>query len=90
LFDWVTTITCVIAVLTGLNMTIFLLVIWQRALPALPISIAFGLLFYFVASITVVPFLNEQLNLPARIAVAQDAASALWVGKSGGGGMVYI
>ncbi|KAI9343850.1 Presenilin-domain-containing protein [Zopfochytrium polystomum] len=90
LFDWVTTVTCMVAVLTGLNMTIFLLVIWQKALPALPISIAFGLLFYFVASITLVPFLNAQINLPARLLVKTTDASALWVGKSGGGGFVYV
>ncbi|KAI9253559.1 Presenilin-domain-containing protein [Sporodiniella umbellata] len=56
MFDWITTVCCTIAVLTGLTATIFLLAIYQKALPALPISIAFGMLFYFVAKTVLVPF----------------------------------
>jgi presenilin 1 len=58
--DWVTTISCIAAVLMGLNMTIFLLAIYRKALPALPISIAFGLLFYFVTFYTLVPYVNTM------------------------------
>ncbi|KAL7746324.1 hypothetical protein RI367_008332 [Sorochytrium milnesiophthora] len=59
--DWVTTIACIIAVTTGMTMTIFILAIFQKPLPALPISIAFGMLFYFVSSITLQPFLQSVL-----------------------------
>ncbi|OZJ06304.1 hypothetical protein BZG36_00688 [Bifiguratus adelaidae] len=55
-YDWVTTVCCTVAVLTGLNATIYLLAIYKKALPALPISIAFGILFFFVAKQTLVPF----------------------------------
>lgn len=58
LYDWITTICCTIAVLTGLTATIFLLAIYKRALPALPISIAFGVLFYFVAKTVLVPYIS--------------------------------
>lgn len=45
--DWMTTVNCTIAVITGLTITIFLLALLKRALPALPLSIFFGILFYF-------------------------------------------
>ncbi|KAI8812653.1 Presenilin-domain-containing protein [Cladochytrium replicatum] len=89
--DWITTASCTIAVMTGLNMTIFLLAIWHKALPALPISIAFGLLFYFVASITLMPMTTMMLNLPtAASAGPNGGVKGLTVGTLGGGGMVYI
>ncbi|CEG67860.1 hypothetical protein RMATCC62417_04220 [Rhizopus microsporus] len=59
MYDWITTVCCTIAVLTGLTATIFLLAIYKKALPALPISIAFGILFYFVAKTVLVPYICE-------------------------------
>ncbi|CAG8530177.1 4389_t:CDS:10 [Acaulospora morrowiae] len=58
MFDWITTVACVVAVLTGLNTTIFLLVIYKKALPALPISIAFGMLFYFLSRWMLAPYMQ--------------------------------
>ncbi|KAI9486733.1 MAG: Presenilin-domain-containing protein [Benjaminiella poitrasii] len=58
MYDWITTVCCTIAVLTGLTATIFLLAIFNKALPALPISIAFGILFYFVAKTVLVPYIG--------------------------------
>ncbi|KAJ3190569.1 Presenilin-2 [Irineochytrium annulatum] len=90
LLDWVTTVSVLVAVMTGMNMTIFLLAIWHKALPALPISIAFGLLFYFVSSITLTPFVNTLLSLPTQLAVQPTDPSGLWVGMSGGAGFVHL
>ncbi|ORY51546.1 Presenilin-domain-containing protein [Rhizoclosmatium globosum] len=60
LSDWISTSSVTIALLTGLNFTIFLLVIWRKALPALPFSIAFGLLFYFSTGVCLVPFYGNE------------------------------
>ncbi|KAJ3189259.1 hypothetical protein HDU85_002887 [Gaertneriomyces sp. JEL0708] len=89
MFDWITTVACTVAVLTGLNMTIFLLALYRKALPALPISIAFGILFYFLSSVTLTPFVSSLVTMPGRVTV-QGADTWLWVGRGGGGGMVYV
>ena len=56
LFDMLTVCTSFIGIITGLFGTILLLALWKKALPALPLSIFFGVIFFFVSRFLLLPF----------------------------------
>jgi len=58
LFDMLTVFTSFIGIITGLFGTILLLAVWKKALPALPLSIFFGVVFFFISRFLLLPFVN--------------------------------
>jgi len=56
LYDMLTVFTCFVGIITGLFLTLLLLAIFRKALPALPISIALGIMFYLLSRIFLLPY----------------------------------
>jgi len=56
LYDMITVFSCFVGIITGLFLTLLLLAIFRKALPALPLSIALGILFYLLSRIFLLPF----------------------------------
>eukprot|EP00026_Physarum_polycephalum_P005921 Phypoly_transcript_05960.p1 GENE.Phypoly_transcript_05960~~Phypoly_transcript_05960.p1 ORF type:complete len:594 (+),score=115.76 Phypoly_transcript_05960:123-1784(+) len=58
MFDITTVFTCFIAIMTGLFVTLLILAFIKRPLPALPVSIALGMIFYFLTRVFLVPYIK--------------------------------
>jgi len=56
--DWSTIFACYIGIVWGLTCTLFILSVFQKALPALPISVFFGIIFYFSTSLLITPCMD--------------------------------
>lgn len=56
---WSVVIACYVCIVVGLVMTIFILCIMQKALPALPFSIFIALTFYFSINPTIIPLTDH-------------------------------
>ncbi|XP_010489290.1 PREDICTED: presenilin-like protein At1g08700 [Camelina sativa] len=56
MYDLMTVYACYLAIISGLGCTLILLAVYNRALPALPISIMLGVVFYFLTRLLMEPF----------------------------------
>ncbi|KAK7290698.1 hypothetical protein RIF29_05300 [Crotalaria pallida] len=57
MYDLMTVYACYLAIISGLGCTLILLSVCRKALPALPISIMLGVLFYFLTRLLMEPFI---------------------------------
>ena len=66
-YDYLTWVTCFLAILTGLCATLCCLGFFKRALPALPISILLGVTTYFTTRYLLVPYATRTAVLGVYI-----------------------
>ncbi|KAJ7524538.1 hypothetical protein O6H91_17G010200 [Diphasiastrum complanatum] len=59
MFDLMTVYACYLAIIAGLGTTLILLAVYRRALPALPVSISLGVIFYFLTRLVLDPFIVQ-------------------------------
>ncbi|KAH7421305.1 hypothetical protein KP509_13G050200 [Ceratopteris richardii] len=55
MYDLTTVYACYLAIIAGLGATLILLAVARRALPALPISVTLGIIFYFLTRLLMEP-----------------------------------
>ncbi|XAR65537.1 hypothetical protein NMG60_11009689 [Bertholletia excelsa] len=64
MYDFLTVYACYLAIVAGLGITLLLLAFYQKALPALPVSIMLGVLFYLLTRLLLEAFVVQcSLNL---------------------------
>ncbi|CAN8247438.1 unnamed protein product [Cochlearia groenlandica] len=59
MYDLMTVYACYLAIIAGLGVTLMLLSVYQKALPALPVSILLGVVFYFLARLLLEVFVVQ-------------------------------
>lgn len=64
MYDFMTVYACYLAIIAGLGVTLMLLAVYQKALPALPVSITLGVVFYFLTRFLLEVFIVQcSVNL---------------------------
>ncbi|KAK4362298.1 hypothetical protein RND71_017539 [Anisodus tanguticus] len=64
MYDFMTVYACYLAIVAGLGITLMLLAFYQKALPALPVSVLLGVLFYLLTRLLLETFVVQcSMNL---------------------------
>ncbi|XP_074316447.1 presenilin-like protein At2g29900 [Silene latifolia] len=64
MYDFMTVYACYLAIIAGLGITLMLLAFYQKALPALPVSVMLGVLFYVLTRTLLEEFMVQcSINL---------------------------
>ncbi|KVH91934.1 presenilin-like protein At2g29900 [Cynara cardunculus var. scolymus] len=59
MYDYMTVYACYLAIIAGLGITLMLLALYQKALPALPVSVLLGVLFYVLTRVFLEEFIVQ-------------------------------
>nr|GEX41900.1 presenilin-like protein At2g29900 [Tanacetum cinerariifolium] len=59
MYDFMTVYACYLAIIAGLGITLILLAFYQKALPALPVSVLLGVLFYVLTRVFLEVFIVQ-------------------------------
>lgn len=59
MYDFMTVYACYLAIIAGLGITLMLLAVYQKALPALPVSVLLGVVFYFLTRFLLEAFVMQ-------------------------------
>ena len=64
LYSFTTFAACMLVILAGLGGTLVLLSVYHSALPALPISIFLGVIFYGLTRLAIEPWVENLMQVP--------------------------
>lgn len=67
LYGFTSFAVCMLVILAGLGVTLLLLSVYGKALPALPISIFFGVAFFFLSTEVIDPWLTQMIRTPLYV-----------------------
>mmetsp|Transcript_2046 Transcript_2046/g.2898 ORF Transcript_2046/g.2898 Transcript_2046/m.2898 type:complete len:505 (-) Transcript_2046:1841-3355(-) len=66
-YSFATFAACMLVILAGLGGTLVLLAVYRHALPALPISIALGIVFYLLTRVVIEPWIETIFQMPLYV-----------------------
>jgi len=67
LYGFATCAACFLVIISGLGATLVLLSVFRKALPALPISIGLGVLFYLLTRVAIIPYIDALVSSPLYV-----------------------